>query len=100
MDATVSLRGHCSNGTWLEQLGGTVAPREIITRSATEGYTQLSGRSGGWFTSFLEVGGDCDDPWTRSGIDAGLHRTARVVGYKLQVFAFIGNATFLFEEVK
>ena len=42
---------------------------------------------------------DRDDNWALNGANVSLSMKAKVVGYRLRTFAYIGDASFAFEEL-
>lgn len=100
LTTVVSLQGKCSNDEWLPELHAEILPAHHSYVSNVEGFSALSGRGGGWLTSFLGKGDQTerDDPWE---LDAPveLARPCKVIGYQLRSCAWVGSARFQYESV-
>ncbi len=95
---TVSIQGRTSNGTWLQALNGTQPAVEYALVNQTNGFTALWGRSGGWMTTFLGAEfGDDGYLWSLNGANVNYNSSAKVVGYQLRTFQYIGDASFAFD---
>ena len=94
---TVSVQGRCNDGTWLPVLNATTIPASFETLNQVDGFRAVWGRAGGWVTSVLGAGSDNDDLWALNGVNANLTTKAKVVGYQLRTFGYIGDIAFIFD---
>ncbi len=59
----VSIQGKCNDGQWLEEVQSTEAEEYKTMPEQADGYSKLTGQSGGWLTGMLDCGNDRDDRW-------------------------------------
>eukprot|EP00243_Klebsormidium_subtile_P009828 TRINITY_DN503_c0_g1_i3.p1 TRINITY_DN503_c0_g1~~TRINITY_DN503_c0_g1_i3.p1 ORF type:complete len:500 (+),score=57.18 TRINITY_DN503_c0_g1_i3:254-1753(+) len=103
LDTVVGIQGKSSSGQWLDVLGtGAGAGDAGAGKTLPEqpnGFTRVTGRTGGWLTNFMGVGAVRDPPWEDFGERAGLTPSSRVVGYQMRVTSnYVETARFLFAE--
>lgn len=94
---TVSVQGRCNDGTWLPVVNATTTPASYETLNQVGGFRAVWGRAGGWVTNVLGAGSDRDDLWALNGVNANLTTKAKVVGYQLRTFSYIGDIAFIFD---
>ncbi len=101
-NGAVSVQGRTDDGTWLPKLRASAPAKEYVEVHQEQGFTALWGKAGGWMTNLLGAGAgpdDRDDIWALNGANVSLSMRAKVVGYRLRTFSYIGDASFAFEEL-
>ena len=93
------MQGRLNDGTWLPRLNASSNVIEYGVTNQTRGYTALWGRAGGWLTDiFGAADSDARDYiWALNGANVNFNTTAKVVGYQLRTFSYIGDASFAFD---
>ena len=78
----VSVQGKCSNGQWLTKSQSPATAEEYrMMPEKPDGYSKLTGQSGGWLTGMLDCGNDRDEYWEAT--DQG--QDNRVIAYQLRL---------------
>ncbi len=101
ISVVVSLSGQTSNGTWLRELSSEATAHEHHLIQEHGGFTELSGRSGGFVTQFLGHGDDSDPRWDLTS-PPQLPQPCKVVGCQLRFDKgghAVGGARFQFANV-
>ena len=97
VSGALSVQGHLNDGTWLPVLSASTTPASYETLNQVTGFTAVWGRAGGWVTNVLGAGEDGDNMWALNGVNANLTTKAKIVGYQLRKFSYIGDIAFIFD---
>ena len=89
--SVVSLQGKNKQGDWLQKLGQDDLDTCEEVPEHEDGFSELTGKCGGFLTNFMGLGDDRDDEWTFTA-PSELKQPCKIVGHQLCTVAEVEGA--------